>query len=637
MINKPAIVISAFNRVEPLKRLLKSIENAIYESEDIQLVISIDKSDNRDVIKVSEEFVWKHGSKKIITHQKQLGLKAHILSCGELTNSYESLILLEDDLMVSPYFYVYAKQAKAFYENDSSIAGISLYNYKVAESCFYPFQAIDDGSDVYFMQVASSWGQLWTRKHWTDFVNWFSVNPELIYNDSLPRYLNHWGQHSWKKHFIHYLIDTNKYFVFPRLSLTTNFEEDGTNSTTKNIFHVPLQLLEKEYQFKTFAYSNAIYDAWFELLPKCLNQLNPKLQKYNYEVDLYGAKEIVENKSEHILTSKNAQEPVLNFGMDLFPLESNVALDIVGNSISLYKKENSVFLNKKLELRNYLQGPETVRQLSFSIIIPVIQFDEELLKKTFNSIPLKNVYVLDVIIMTYEENILPLKKICGIYNINSQFIFVPELTSLDEMVLLGFDKSKSELLTWISAGSLFKEGAIQNINSIFSTYPTISWIVGIEEDITDKWAYERLDVFKYRLVPGEIYKHLEKGYLNTSIEGHVIRRSSLLQLDLASSSFESVFFELITSFQLIIVVKCFIDTKQKIRIKRLTEMEKADLLNRYKQFEYKTTFKLQVINFFMSFPVLAEETSKWYYTSLHNFPDVLRFDFKNTRFYFSKY
>ena len=251
MANNPAIVVCAYNRPEPLYRLLHSIANSNFEQENVTLIISIDKSNNQDVYALAESFDWKYGEKKIIKHGNHLGLKEHILTCGDLTTVFGSVILLEDDLLVSPYFYEYAKQALGFYNEEDSLAGISLYNYQVAESCFYPFKAIDDGSDVYFMQVASSWGQAWTKEQWTAFRNWFKQNPELPINNTIPDYIKRWGKNSWKKHFIHYLVDTNKYFVFPRLSLTTNCEEEGTNSSTKNTFQVPLQLSECKYLFQS--------------------------------------------------------------------------------------------------------------------------------------------------------------------------------------------------------------------------------------------------------------------------------------------------------------------------------------------------------------------------------------------------
>ncbi|MBI3519116.1 MAG: hypothetical protein HY062_07130, partial [Bacteroidetes bacterium] len=261
MNSNPAIIIVTYNRTNSLKRLLSSVKQATYSSEEVPLVISIDKTDTYEIYNIVEEFEWKHGSKTIIKHTTHLGLKQHILSCGDLTETYESVIILEDDLMVSPYFYDYATQAKQFYQNEDKIAGISLYNYQVAESCFYPFHAIDDNSDVYFMQVASSWGQLFTKQHWSDFKQWFFINPELTDNIYIPEYLHQWGKHSWKKHFINYLISQNKFFVFPTLSLTTNCEEKGTNSSTKNVFHVPVQSHRKKYNFNSFDQSQNKYDA----------------------------------------------------------------------------------------------------------------------------------------------------------------------------------------------------------------------------------------------------------------------------------------------------------------------------------------------------------------------------------------
>ena len=58
---KPAIIVIAYNREESLKRLLTSLNNAIYESDDITLIISIDKSDNEKVYK--DVLIYRNGYK----------------------------------------------------------------------------------------------------------------------------------------------------------------------------------------------------------------------------------------------------------------------------------------------------------------------------------------------------------------------------------------------------------------------------------------------------------------------------------------------------------------------------------------------------------------------------------------------
>jgi hypothetical protein len=177
----PAIVVVAYNRPKSLERILHSIQQAHFSNNSVPLIISIDKSGSDDVFEVARNFQWKHGVKKIIQHPQNLGLKEHILSCGDLTETYDEIILLEDDLFVSPYFYEYATKALGFYSNEEKIGGISLYSYDMAENGFYPFYPVNDNSDVYFVQIAASWGQAWNKKQWGDFRRWFEKNrPGII-------------------------------------------------------------------------------------------------------------------------------------------------------------------------------------------------------------------------------------------------------------------------------------------------------------------------------------------------------------------------------------------------------------------------------------------------------------------------
>ena len=205
-----------------------------------EIIYSIDNGGSAEVIKLSEQFKWPHGEKRIITHEAHLGLKAHILHCGDLTAEYGSIILFEDDLFVSKYFYDHANKSVNYYDGDDRIAGISLYSYDVAENGFNPFFPVDDGTDVYFMQVASSWGQAWTDSQWKAFTKWFEKHPEMTKDELPPSYLLQWHENSWKKHFVRYLHHNDKFFVFPRHSFTTNFEEPGATASTKGLFQDPL-------------------------------------------------------------------------------------------------------------------------------------------------------------------------------------------------------------------------------------------------------------------------------------------------------------------------------------------------------------------------------------------------------------
>jgi hypothetical protein len=251
--------------------LLDSIARAHFPHNGITLIISVDGPGNEGVETVAKNFCWNYGDKRIIVQKEHLGLKRHIFSCSAFVDEFEHAIILEDDLIVSPYFYEYALSAGSFYKDESRLAGISLYNYQISEFSNQPFMPIDDGSDCYFLQLPSSWGQLFNKDQWNKFISWLAVH-KSIEGANIPQPVKSWGIHSWKKHFIHYLIDQDLYFVYPRLSLTTNFEEIGVHAETNGKFQSNMQQAMRSYHFLKFEESKSVYDAWFEMKPIALNK-----------------------------------------------------------------------------------------------------------------------------------------------------------------------------------------------------------------------------------------------------------------------------------------------------------------------------------------------------------------------------
>ena len=118
MITNPIIVVVAYSRLNSLENLLDSLSKAQYDDDEVNLVISIDYSGQQDVYNLADSFDWKNGKKIIIRHDHNLGLREHVLYCGDLSLQYESVIILEDDLLVSPSFYLYSKAALEFYSNN---------------------------------------------------------------------------------------------------------------------------------------------------------------------------------------------------------------------------------------------------------------------------------------------------------------------------------------------------------------------------------------------------------------------------------------------------------------------------------------------------------------------------------------
>lgn len=329
-----AVVVVAYNREKSLCRLLESLQNAQYDCE-VPLIISIDYSGSDKISRVAKSYNWLHGEKIVIEHDKNLGLREHVLSCGKFTSNYRAIIVLEDDIYVSPYFYKFAKEALNKYEDDDRVAGISLYSHLWNVCAGRPFVPLSNGYDAYFLQFAQSWGQVWTHRMWSGFCEWYKDNKEeFSYEVDTPDVIADWPKSSWLKYHIKYLIKTNKYFVYPYISLTTNFNESGTHNGVFNTsLQVPLLWNSKSFDFIELDKSTVKYDAFFEYkgLGDVLN-----ISEEDLCVDLYQAKDNRQNKRYWLTTKIVNKKIIKSYALNLRPHELNVHANIQGDDIYLY-------------------------------------------------------------------------------------------------------------------------------------------------------------------------------------------------------------------------------------------------------------------------------------------------------------
>ncbi|WFO17298.1 glycosyltransferase family protein [Cellulophaga baltica] len=338
------IVIIAYNRPKSLSRILKSISQAKYNTEDIPLIISIDYSDkNKDVLQIANDFNWSYGEKIINYNPKNLGLRKHVLQCGDIALEYGSVILLEDDLYVSPNFYQFTEQSLAFCTDKANIGGISLYNHKYNVHKGVNFSPIEDGYDNWYFQFASSWGQAWTKDQWLNFREWYETKGILKAKDSIPDNVTSWSEKSWLKYFIVFLIEKNKYFLYPKIALSTNFSDTGTHAEYDSTsYQVPLLVAkDKKYNFSTIKESKGVYNSFYENIniSKYLN-----IAETDLTVNLNDYK--INTKTKFLLTTRQLDFKIISsFGRSLKPIEMNIINKIEGNEIFLYNLDETA-INK---------------------------------------------------------------------------------------------------------------------------------------------------------------------------------------------------------------------------------------------------------------------------------------------------
>lgn len=330
---KIAIVAVAYNRCDSLQRLLISLEKAYYDK-PVTLIISVDKSNTDTVERFADDYVWTHGEKIVDKHEVNLGLRPHMMSLGKWFDHFDAIAVLEDDIVVSPCFFYYASQAVEKYYNCSDIAGISLYGFSVNYQTKMPFIPLKYEYDVYFMNCAMSWGEVWMRDSWRLFYDWYIDHQDFPLLPQIPKYVCSWNNKSWLKYHTRYCIEENKYFVHPYVSLTTNYSDAGEHSAGSTVHQVPLQGGKKMVYYLPDLDGGAVYyDGFFEN-KELYNKLG--LTEKELCLDLQNENHNSQKRRYWLTTEVSSYKIVRSYGLNYRPIENNVLLDNPGEDIFLY-------------------------------------------------------------------------------------------------------------------------------------------------------------------------------------------------------------------------------------------------------------------------------------------------------------
>lgn len=495
MTQLPAIVVIAYNRVNSFNRLIQSIISAHYPAGNVQLIISIDKSDNSEIVQLAEQIEWKHGTKRVINHDLHLGLKEHVFRCGDLTQQYDSVILLEDDLLVSPWFYDYALQMSEYYKSAERIAGVSLYRYFFTENYYYPFHPLDDGSDVHFIQLPSSWGQMFSRTQWALFRTWLNEHGEMNYTQKLPSYLaSNWTKGSWKKHFVDYMINAEMYFVYPNTAVSTNYGEEGSNSVHKGVFQVPLLAEKRELKLAKFSSSKIYYDANFEISADYVLEKLSWVNTKDVTIDLYGTKSLSEITSKYLLSSKRCNEAIRSFGNKLYPAIQNIINKDSGSFFSLAATntfndslpERIQFFVAYEAISGILQNSyiaEKAMDMANAMAANAVEDAHTMYHEWCRQSELEKEYP-KVICLIIDSDSNPYQNLLEEKTVNYplsqiEFIVIPKNTALRVMIEM-VNSSNAAYYTIFQQGDVFLSDTFNTVKNIFKKYPDISWLTGIQ-------------------------------------------------------------------------------------------------------------------------------------------------------------
>lgn len=331
-----AIVIVCYKRIEGVKRLLGSLERVDYAGRsDIALIIDIDNSGSDEIATFAAGYEWPFGEKRVVSRPERMGLKLHILACGDYTEEYDVVAVLEDDVYVSDSMYRYAHGAAVEYWDDDRVAGISLFgfqkNWLAWHLRFEPQRTIHD---AYFMKIAQSWGEVWTTPKWRPFKEWLASHFSFEPDDAVPDVLMTWGDSSWLKFHDWYCMANDKYFVYPYLSLSTNFSDAGEHSKATVTDHqVELQYGRTTFSFPKLTDDAVVYD---EYMNRCNMGRYLGVSEEELTVDLWGTRRELDYRRYVLSTRALPYHVVGSYALALRPIELNVTQGVAGEGIWLY-------------------------------------------------------------------------------------------------------------------------------------------------------------------------------------------------------------------------------------------------------------------------------------------------------------
>lgn len=239
------IALFVYNRLEHLEKVIQSLlNNDIAALTDI-IIFSDGPKDDEDNLKVQQvrdylREVKGFASVRIVASDVNIGLSSSIVNgVEEVLKTHESVIVLEDDIVVSSCFLNYMNDGLNLYKNEDRV--ISIHGYVLPLRVEMP--------ETFFLRGADCWGWATWRESWSLFNNDASYLLGQVESKGLVKDLGRYyyrlledrvvGKNdSWAIlwHVSAFLKD--KLTLYPGSSLVLNIGMDrsGVHSTTSKVF-----------------------------------------------------------------------------------------------------------------------------------------------------------------------------------------------------------------------------------------------------------------------------------------------------------------------------------------------------------------------------------------------------------------
>lgn len=245
------IALFVYNRPQHTARTLKFLQQNELAAESRLFIFSdgpAKESDEELVAEVREILKNTEGFKsvEILERKTNLGLADSVIAgVSQLIKNYGQVIVLEDDLITSPYTLTYFNEALQRYKKEEKVMHIGAY--------MYPLKGTDL-PETFFYRAASSWGWATWERAWNHFepdidvlISKFSHQQKAAF--SIDNQMNFWKQmmefkkgknNSWAIRWYASIFLQGGLTLNPSHSLVNNIGHDGTgvHSGINEIYNV---------------------------------------------------------------------------------------------------------------------------------------------------------------------------------------------------------------------------------------------------------------------------------------------------------------------------------------------------------------------------------------------------------------
>lgn len=235
------IALFVYNRPVHTRRTIDALkQNKL--SNDSELIVFSDAAKSgaqaEAVCKVRKYIREINGFKSvtIVEREANLGLASSVIDgVTTIVNKYGRIIVLEDDMVTSPYFLTYMNEALEKYADDKSVVSIHGYVYPVKQSL----------PEAFFLLGADCWGWATWSRGWTCFnsdgqflldelkrrklIRAFDFNGAYPFSKMLEGQIK--GKNdSWAVRWYASAFLSEKLTLYPGRSLVHNIGNDGSGT-----------------------------------------------------------------------------------------------------------------------------------------------------------------------------------------------------------------------------------------------------------------------------------------------------------------------------------------------------------------------------------------------------------------------